>query len=223
MGSIVGAATFPLAVWLILHPPCAGGGCRADRRRIRHLPASRQHRSACAPAPRTCSRSGASALEQPCRSSARAVGGRRWRWCWRRDSPTSACGSTRRIWPPASKPPAKTTSTCPAVRCPAMWAVLELWRRPSTGAEIVLSVMPSHLVRSLYQQMLPHLDERDVLRQRHQGSGKRHSPTHVRSDPRGSRPAFSGTSRGHLGADIRARGGPRGSDGTCSSLGATAR
>ena len=35
------------------------------------------------------------------------------------------------------------------------------------GADVVLSVMPSHLVRRLYQEMLPYLHESHAVRERH--------------------------------------------------------
>ncbi len=46
----------------------------------------------------------------------------------------------------------------PGFQLPANIAVLNDLGAALDGAEIVLSVMPSHLVRALYQQMLPHLN-----------------------------------------------------------------
>ena len=53
------------------------------------------------------------------------------------------------------------------------------------GAEIVLSVMPSHHVRALYEQMLPYLQESMSVRQRDKGSGKRDTIADFGGDPGG--------------------------------------
>ena len=51
----------------------------------------------------------------------------------------------------------------PGFQLPSYVEVTQDLAEALDGAEIVLSVVPSHLVRSLYQQMLPHLNESMVF------------------------------------------------------------
>ena len=67
------------------------------------------------------------------------------------------------IWRRAWARRGSTTFTCPDSPIPTNVDITSDLASALDGAEIVLSVMPSHLARAVYQRMLPGLNERMVF------------------------------------------------------------
>jgi glycerol-3-phosphate dehydrogenase (NAD(P)+) len=83
----------------------------------------------------------------------------------------------------------------PGCRLPRHVEVLNQLPAALDGAEIVLSAVPSHLVRGLYQQMLPCLHESMVFVSATKGLENGTLATNVGSNSRGSTGVY-GASRG---------------------------
>ena len=114
MGSIVGAATFPLAVWLIQQPPwpvvaaAIAGGAFIIYRHSSNIQRLRAGTETRVPFRRHANR------EEPRDYRRRQLGHGAGHRAGAALSTRPACGSTRRTWRRAWPAPGRTTFTCPA-------------------------------------------------------------------------------------------------------------